>query len=382
MLALTCASGRLSLRPVGIRLAAPATGTWCRLRRTYATESQPATSHLITLRDLSGRQIGDLVRSALHFKYACQAQGQTHHPDLPLQGQTLAVVFSKRSTRTRVATETAMAYLGGQGLFLSPQDIQLGVNESLRDTSQVVSSMCSGIMARVGAHAEIEELARYSQVPVINALSDTYHPTQILADLMTMYEAFSSVSPAAQAGLPLPPPASHEDLMAALRGLQVAWVGDANNIVWEMMMAFPKLGVHLNVATPRGYDTPASVRADAEKFLVPDSDVTPRLTFTHDPAEAIRDSHVVVTDTWVSMGQEAEKAQRLQDFAGYQITQDMVRRGNPAENWRFMHCLPRKPEEVDDEVFYSDRSLVFQEAENRKWTILAVLNALLVNKTF
>ncbi|RKP34495.1 ornithine carbamoyltransferase [Dimargaris cristalligena] len=329
--------------------------------------------HFITLRDLTGPQIGSLVQSALQFKHMCKVEGKTAHPDLPLKGQTLAIMFSKRSTRTRVATETAMAYLGGQGLFLSSQDIQLGVNESLRDTSQVVSSMCAGIMARVGAHREIEELAHYSSVPVINALSDTFHPTQILADLMTMHEV--AVAERCPPGT-LPHEVNFRD---TLQGQRVAWVGDANNIVWEMMMAFPKLGVDLAVATPKGYDTPAVLRETAAGFA---REHRTQVAYTQHPEEAIRDSHFIVTDTWVSMGQEAEKTKRLQDFKGYQITHDLINRSQPHKDWKFMHCLPRKQEEVDDAVFYSPQSLVFPEAENRKWTILAVLNALLVNKRY
>ncbi|KAJ1982783.1 ornithine carbamoyltransferase [Dimargaris xerosporica] len=346
------------------------------LKRNLATASLARRGpDFITLRDLDAAAITRLVTSALHFKHQCKVQGQLFHPDRPLSGQTLAIMFSKRSTRTRVATETAMAYLGGQGLFLSPQDIQLGVNESLRDTSQVVSSMCSGIMARVGAHSEIEALARYSSVPVINALSDLFHPTQILADLMTMHEV--AVAARATANKPQLP---HEiALRDTLPGTKVAWVGDANNIVYEMMMAFPKMGVDLAVATPKGYDTPEAIRTTAAGFARTHQT---SLQFTHEPTQAIRDAHAIVTDTWVSMGQEEEKAQRLRDFAGYQITHAMIQRGQPHPNWTFMHCLPRKAEEVDDEVFYSPQSVVFQEAENRKWTILAVLNAALVEKAF
>ncbi|KAJ1977675.1 ornithine carbamoyltransferase [Dimargaris verticillata] len=345
-------------------------------KRALATSSLATRGpDFITLRDLNAAEITRLVTSALQFKHQCKVQGQLYHPDRPLSGQTLAIMFSKRSTRTRVATETAMAYLGGQGLFLSPQDIQLGVNESLRDTSQVVSSMCSGIMARVGAHSDIEALAQYSSVPVINALSDLFHPTQILADLMTMHEV--AVAARATADKPLLP---HKvPLSDTLPGTKVAWIGDANNIVYEMMMAFPKVGIDFAVATPKGYDTPDVIRTTAEELARTHQT---SLQFTHEPTQAIRNANSIVTDTWVSMGQEEEKAQRLQDFAGYQITHAMIQRGQPSPNWRFMHCLPRKAEEVDDEVFYSPQSVVFQEAENRKWTILSVLNAALVEKAF
>ncbi|KAJ1968807.1 ornithine carbamoyltransferase [Dispira parvispora] len=342
--------------------------------RGYTTAQSPL--HFITLRDLDAGEIRRLVQTALKFKHQCKDQGKKFHPQQPLLGQTLAILFSKRSTRTRVATETSMTYLGGQGLFLSGQDIQLGVNESLRDTSQVVSSMCSGIMARVGEHREIEELARYSSVPVVNALSDLFHPTQILADLMTMHEFIVAEQNSAATSARLAHQVPLED---TLPGLKVAWVGDANNIVYEMMMAFPKVGINLAVATPSKYPVPAWLQDTAQSFT---KQHQTEITYTSSPTEAISGSNVIVTDTWVSMGQEAEKQQRLQDFAGFQVTQDLIQRGGAHPNWKFMHCLPRKPEEVDDAVFYSPQSVVFQEAENRKWTIMAVLNAVMVDKKY
>ncbi|RKP24231.1 ornithine carbamoyltransferase [Syncephalis pseudoplumigaleata] len=287
-------------------------------------------------------------------------------------------MFSKRSTRTRVATETAITHLGGRALFLGAQDIQLGVNETLYDTVHVLSTMVDGIMARVGPHADIETLAKYSRVPVINALSDQFHPTQILADLLTMHEL--AIHPSQ------PDVAGTEQYSAhrmapskTLPGLRVAWVGDGNNIVQSMLVSMPKLGMHLSVATPPGYAVADAVLRTAEEDAKASGT---ELLLTHDPLEAVRGADYIVTDTWVSMGQEEEKARRLADFAGYQVTFDMAKRGGAKPGWKFMHCLPRKPEEVTDEVFYSDKSVVFQEAENRKWTIMAVLDALLVRKSY
>ncbi|KAF0377753.1 ornithine carbamoyltransferase [Gigaspora margarita] len=335
---------------------------------------KPASSgiHYITHADLSSQQIYNLIVSAIqhkhNVKYLNKQSGQ------PLSGKTLAVMFSKRSTRTRVATETAVAYLGGQPMFLGSQDIQLGVNESLLDTSVVVSSMVDGIMARVGSHSDIETLAKYSTVPVINALSDMYHPTQILADLMTMHEVFG------------PQPKDESSYVAhlthpkeTLPGLKVAWIGDGNNILHSMLVTFPKLGVHLSVATPKGYDPSKDVVKIAQDEAVK---TNTEISFTHDPKEAVKDADVIVTDTWISMGQESEKAKRIKDFAGYQVTSSLAKDGGAKPNWKFLHCLPRKQEEVTDEVFYSPRSVVFQEAENRKWTILSVIDALLVKKSF
>ncbi|KAJ2747307.1 ornithine carbamoyltransferase [Coemansia sp. BCRC 34301] len=320
---------------------------------------------LITLGDYSAEQIAALVESAADFKHKTKNEGQAFHPDLPLQGQTIAMLFSKRSTRTRVASESSIAYLGGHAMFLGKDDIQLGVNESLRDSAQVISSMVNGIFARVGAHEEIRTLAKHSQVPVINALCDENHPTQILADLLTIWEVFGQRG--RQAG----------SIFDVLRGLNVAWIGDANNIVYEMLAAMPKCGMNMSVCTPAKYPIPEPIRVRAQQDA---QSASASVTYCHDPVAAVRGADIIVTDTWVSMGQEAEKAQRMIDFDGYQVSMDLAAKGNANKDWIFMHCLPRKPEEVTDEVFYSDRSVVFQEAENRKWTILAAFNALFSKK--
>jgi len=328
-------------------------------------------NHFITTADYTAEQLFDLVERAIKFKVESRYNYPKARTDRPLTGKTLALMFSKRSTRTRVATETAVGYLGGNAMFLGSQDIQLGVNESLLDTSRVVSSMVDGIMARVGSHSEIETLAKESSVPVINALSDKYHPTQILADLMTLHEYYSHKKNkvAGQYTAHLEHPSK------TLKGLRVAWVGDANNMLQEFLVSFPKCGISLAAACPAGYECDKDVieiaKADAKKTGA-------SLLFTTKPEEAIKNCDVIITDTWVSMGQEEEKKKRLQDFSGFQITNELVTRAGAKSDWIFMHCLPRKPEEVDDEVFYSDRSIVFPEAENRKWTILSVIDALLV----
>ncbi|RGB32698.1 ornithine carbamoyltransferase [Rhizophagus diaphanus] len=332
----------------------------------------PGTPHYLTHADLSAKEIYNLLTLAIQHKYNVKYLNKSS--GAPLAGKTLAVMFSKRSTRTRVATESAVAYLGGQPMFLGSQDIQLGVNESLLDTAKVVSSMVDGIMARVGSHSDIETLAKYSTVPVINALSAKYHPTQILADLMTLHEIYG------------PQPSSSSSYVAhqthpskTLPGLRVAWVGDGNNILHSMMATFPKLGVHLNVATPRGYEPDEEIVRYAQTEA---GKTNTDLNFSFDPKDAVKNADVIVTDTWISMGQEEEKAQRIKDFAGYRVTSQMAKEGGAKSDWKFLHCLPRKQEEVSDEVFYSPRSFVFQEAENRKWTILAVIDALMVRKSF
>lgn len=208
-------------------------------------------------------------------------------------------------------------------------------------------------------------------MPIINALSDKYHPTQILADLMAIHEHVHH----RQSKTPDQYTAHTQHPRETLKGLKCAWVGDANNILQEILVAFPKCGISVAAACPPGYtcddDVVAIAKADAAKTGA-------SVSFTTKPEEAIQDCDIIVTDTWVSMGQEEEKKKRLQEFAGYQVTMDLAKRGGAKPDWFFMHCLPRKPEEVDDEVFYSDRSIVFPEAENRKWTIMAVIDALMV----
>jgi len=182
-----------------------------------------------------------------------------------------------------------------------------------------------------------QTLAETSSKPVINALSSLYHPTQILADLLTMIEAYSN---------PFLPPS-----LSSLRGLTVAWVGDSNNILNDMILAFPRLGINLAIATPSGYALDESVLELSKSVLAAEgSRERGQIRHTHDPLDCVKGADIIVTDTWISMGQEAEKEQRLRDFAGFQITLDMLTRGGAKPNWKFMHCLPRKPEEVDDEV--------------------------------
>ncbi|CAO3643215.1 unnamed protein product [Cunninghamella blakesleeana] len=336
----------------------------------FSTLTTPP-NHFITTADYSAEQLFNLVDRAIQLKVEAKYQYPQSRLERPLAGKTLALLFSKLSTRTRVATETSVAYLGGHAMFLGSKDIQLGVNESLLDTSRVVSSMVDGIMARVNGHEEIELLAKESKVPVINALSAKYHPTQILADLMTLHEHIHH----REKNVKDQYTAHQQSSKETLPGLKIAWVGDANNILQEMLVSFPKLGIDISAACPNNYVCDDDVIQIAKK----DGQSTgAKVVFTTKPNEAIKDADVVVTDTWISMGQEEEKLKRLRDFAGYQVTMNMVNSAGAKPDWSFMHCLPRKSEEVDDEVFYSDRSLVFPEAENRKWTIMAVIDALMV----
>ncbi|KAL4071973.1 Aspartate/ornithine carbamoyltransferase [Scleroderma yunnanense] len=328
--------------------------------------------HLMTLADLTAPQIMRLLDHAHYLKRVStpwlapqSARTPRRMPSQSLYNKSIALLFSKRSTRTRLSAETAAQLLGGRALFLGRDDIQFGVNESPRDSARVIGGMCQGIFARVGEHEEIEELARYSPVPVLNALSSLWHPTQTLAELLTLHENAHFFEPA----LTGPPPTNKP--LPELKPLTVAYIGDSTNVLHDMLVTYPRLGHKMRVASPPqpAYQCPKPVWDRVTQLGCDKS-----IWWGTDPKEAVKGADVVVTDTWISMGQEAEKAQRLQDFAGYQVTEALCREANP--NWRFLHCLPRKPDEVDDEVFYGPRSLVFPESDNRKWTIMAAFDLL------
>lgn len=244
-------------------------------------------------------------------------------------------------------------------MFLGKDDIQLGVNESLYDTSLIISSMTSCMVARVGPHSDVADLAKHSSVPVINALSNDFHPLQIIADFLTIHEAFPSSVSRRLGSVPT----------LGLEGMKIAWIGDSNNVLFDLAIAAVKLGVDISVASPKGYEIPASMR-DIINGAAKGVSSPGKLIETNVPEEAIKNADILVTDTWVSMGQEEESAKRLKAFAGYQITNELAKRGGAKEGWKFMHCLPRHPEEVADEVFYGPRSLVFQEGENRLWAAI------------
>jgi ornithine carbamoyltransferase len=303
--------------------------------------------HFMSIDQLSKTELQGLLDVAHHYK--AQYATQTANTPRPLAGHSMSMIFQKRSTRTRVSSETGMALLGGHALFLGPSDVQLGVNESMRDTANVLARFNSLILARVFGHADVTELAKYSAVPVINALSDRHHPLQTLADLMTLQQHFGKDK---------------------LRGKTVAWVGDGNNVLHDLMLGSALLGMNVNIATPTGYEPDAQILETTRGFAAAEG---MKVQTTTVAAEAVKDAHVVVTDTWVSMGQEEEYAKRVAEFDGYQVNKALMSHASP--DAVFLHCLPRHPEEVDDEVFYSERSLVFPEAENRMWTVMAVMAA-------
>ena len=214
--------------------------------------------------------------------------------------------------------------------------------------------MVSCLIARVGPHSDVVEIAKHSTVPVINALSDAFHPFQSIADFLTIYEAFPSAPSSNRSETP----------GLGLEGLKIAWVGDANNVLFDLAIGAAKLGIDISVATPSGYGIPENMRS-----IIQSASDGPPSAFveTQRPEEAVKNADIIVTDTWISMGQEEETVKRLKSFTGFQVTSDLATRGGAKSTWKFMHCLPRHPQEVSDEVFYGPRSLVFPEAENRLW---------------
>ncbi|ODV95882.1 hypothetical protein PACTADRAFT_41746 [Pachysolen tannophilus NRRL Y-2460] len=316
--------------------------------------SQAKPRHLVSMLELSIKELESLVNRAAYHKQ--QIRSGAVNTTQPLSGKTVSLIFNKRSTRTRVSSEGAAAYLGGCPMFLGKDDIQLGVNESLHDTTKIISSMTSSIFARVNKHSDIQEMCKYSSVPIINALCDTFHPLQAITDILTIKESFGNTT----------------------KGLKLAWIGDVNNVINDLCIAALKSGIDVSIAVPSGLKFEEAILSGAKEISAENGTT---LKITNDPLEAINGANVIVTDTWISMGQEDERAQKLKQFEGFQITKEMISKGKAAENWKFMHCLPRHPEEVHDEVFYDEeRSLVFEEGENRLYAAIAVLEGFVVNK--
>ncbi len=299
---------------------------------------------ILTLLDLTPEEIRFLLDEAKDFKKNRERYIQSQ----PLKGKTLGMIFQKRSTRTRVSTETAMAELGGHALFLGKDDIQLGVNESLSDTAIVLGRMVSAVLARVFDHETVETLAKHANVPVINALSDQFHPLQGLADILTI-----------------------EEHLGKLNNVNLAWIGDGNNVCHTLMIASIKMGMKMSVGTPIDYMPDNSVI----EYCNSNASFSEQITVTNDPIAAVTDADVVVTDTFISMGQETETKMKLKKFDGFQVNQDLVK--HASKDYIFMHCLPRHKEEVADDIIYGAHSVVFDEAENRLHTVAAVLNSII-----
>lgn len=290
--------------------------------------------HFLTLNDFSKDEILDILNLAAKIKKEAKSKNYISY----LKDQTLAMIFEKSSTRTRVSFEVGIHQLGGKGLFLSSRDIQLGRGEPVKDTARVLGRMVDMIMARVYKQSDLEEFAKFSGVPVINGLSDDFHPVQLMADLLTLSE-----------------------LGLNLATMKVAYIGDGNNMTNSWLMAASKLGFELRVATPKGYEVPQWVLDIAEKNAKISG---ANLIITNDPKVAVGGADVVTTDTWVSMGQEDEKEKRIKDFAGYCVDDAMMILA--AKDAKFLHCLPAyRGYEVSGSVFEAHAEEIFGEAENR-----------------
>ncbi len=297
-----------------------------------------AVQHVLEMNDLV-EILDDVLEDGLRLKSAVRAG----NPVRELPGKTLAMFFEKPSTRTRVSYETGMTQLGGHAIMLSPEHMQLGRGEPISDTSRVLSRYTDGIMARVNSHETIEELAAYSSVPVINGLSDKSHPSQAIADLLTIKEAFGGFS-----------------------DVNVTWIGDGNNVAASFAIGASIVGIDLTVASPPSYHLDKEVLAIAADCGTPP-------TVTDDPTQAVLDADVVYTDVWVSMGNEEEREERLAAFEGYQVNESLL---SHAPEALVMHCLPaHRGEEITSAVLEGQRSLVWEQAENR----LHAQNGLLVN---
>ncbi len=300
----------------------------------------------LSLKDFTEHDIMSLVTLGLRLKKE-QKEG-TPHP--LLKGKSLAMIFQKASTRTRLAFEVGMYQLGGQAIFLNANDMQLGRGEPIKDTARVLSRMTDGILIRTYAHRDVEELAEYADVPVINGLTDLFHPTQIIADFMTIME--------------------HK---GALKGQTLAYVGDGNNVTHSLLIGSALVGMNMRVATPKGYEPDAEIIALAETFA---KESGAQLNIGHDFAAAVDHADVVYTDTWASMGQEDEKAAREKAFQGYQV--DGAAMAHAASDAIFLHCLPAyRGYEVTDDVIEGPGSVVFDEAENRLHAHKAIMAAVM-----
>ncbi len=301
--------------------------------------------HFLTLLDLTPQELSGLIKRGIELKQICQ-RGEIYEP---LKNKTLGMIFNKSSTRTRVSFEVGMAQFGGHALFLSPRDTQLGRGEPIEDSARVLSRMVDIIMIRTFEHSIIERFAGESLVPVINGLTDLYHPCQLLADMQTWQE-----------------------YRGEIKGANVAWIGDSNNMCYSYINAARQFDFNLRIACPTGYEPDQKVLHVAAG----------RVKTMHDPMEAAREAHLVVTDVWTSMGQENEQAERVRVFSDFQVTAEVM--ANADKHALFMHCLPaHRGEEVSTEVLEGPQSVVWDEACNRLHAQKALLEFLLIkNSTF
>ncbi|WP_211749556.1 ornithine carbamoyltransferase [Paenibacillus sp. Marseille-Q4541] len=300
----------------------------------------------IEFTDYTSEEIEYLLQLAIDIKKK-QKSGEVYQP---LKGKTIGLIFEKSSTRTRVSFEVGMFQLGGHALFLSKNDIQLGRGETISDTAQVLSRYLDGIMIRTFAHSNVTELAKYADIPVINGLSDDAHPCQVLADFQTVLE--------------------HK---GKLKGLKMAYVGDGNNMAHSLMLGAAKLGVHVSVASPTGYE-PSAVIVDQAKVIAKETGA--EVVVTNSAQEAVQDADIIYTDVWASMGFEEEQKAREAAFADYQVDEELVKGAKP--DYIFLHCLPaHRGEEVSEGVIDGPNSAIFDQAENRLHAQKALMAALM-----
>ena len=316
-------------------------------------ELQPVHSlkgkHLLSLVDYTSEEVQQLVDLAIKMKIVTKETGS---PKL-LEGKTLAMIFEKNSTRTRVSFEVGMHQLGGKGMYMNARDLQIGRGETVHDTALVLSGYVDGIMIRANEHTMVEELAHYSKVPVINGLTDVSHPCQALADLETIAEVKGS-----------------------FEGLKVAYIGDGNNVAHSLVAACAHVGMDSVIAAPVGYEPDPAVIAKVQQIATSNGCT---VTVTTDPVEAVKDADVIYSDVWTSMGQEEEAEKRLKDFEGYQINEALV--AHAKADYMFLHCLPAHREEEVTAAVIDDpeHSFIFHQAENRMHAQKAVLVSLLAD---
>ncbi|PID04018.1 ornithine carbamoyltransferase [Sporosarcina sp. P2] len=300
----------------------------------------------LTLLDYSSEEIAYLIQLAYDMKQDTLA-GKT--PDI-LAGKTLGMIFEKNSTRTRISFEVGMIQLGGHGLFMNARDLQIGRGESVSDTGKVLSEFLDGVMIRAKSHKMVEELAEHTSVPVINGLTDLFHPCQAMADLLTIKE-----------------------VKGDLKGLKLSYIGDGNNVAHSLVIAGAHMGMHVSVATPKGYEYHSGLLEKAKKIAESNGG---SVTSTYDPIESSTDADAIYTDVWTSMGQEEEAAKRLVDFKDFQINDQLV--SHAKKDYVFLHCLPaHREEEVSTSVIDGSNSYVFQQAGNRLHAQKAILASLL-----
>ncbi|KYG31149.1 ornithine carbamoyltransferase [Priestia endophytica] len=301
---------------------------------------------LLTLLDWSKEEIEAVLQKGIELKRE-RKEGKLN---TSLNGQTLGLIFEKSSTRTRVSFEAGMIQLGGNALYLNGQDLQIGRGESIHDTAKVLSEFIDAIMIRTFEHSKVEELAKYGSIPVINGLTDEFHPCQALADLMTIYEE-----------------------KGTLKGLKVAYIGDGNNVAHSLMIACAKVGAHFSIACPKGYEPKEWIVNEARKIA---EQQDANITIVENSIEAVQDSDAVYTDVWTSMGQEAENDIRLKAFSNYQVNDELVKHAK--DDYLFLHCLPaHREEEVTASVIDGENSYVFQQAGNRMHVQKALLQLIL-----